>query len=206
VPRPSPNYEQPPAGRPSGRSSPPAAGQPGAQLDDSSPTGTPYKRGKAAADDRGANDARSFEAPETGSPKGSGNNPAGKSDGNDSGTFEAKKPLSTIPQYQSKKAPLPQMEDESGQPSKAAAPGQKPGSVPPAASDDGSHSFALTNADRLFRTNPALSLQERPTWHYSASPSPIGFPLTAAAAVPERLSPSAPNWAVLPADAAVVRD
>jgi hypothetical protein len=212
VPRPSPPYEQqPPAGRP--RSSPPTAGQPGAQLDgdgeNSSPPGTQYKRGKGS-DDRGAGEARTFEAPATGSSKGSGGSPAGKSDGNDQGTFEAKKPLTTIRQHQSKeKAPLPRIEDDSaGQPSKPAHAGQKSGSVPPAASDDGSQSFALTRADRLFRVNPALNLQERPTWHQSASPPPIGFPLTAAEPVPERLSPSpnAPNWALLPADAAVARD
>ena len=158
VPRPSPPYDdQPPAGRrrkaprtppaDAGPTGGPAAGNDFAPPSESSAAG--FKRGQgneqgsASATKGPAGDSPEFKSPTP--PKGQDNTPAGE------GTpFNARKPVSPPPK----------------QPAKKKAPVKNPDSA-----FNESGSYRLTSTGRSDESdpasNPALGLQERPTWSYA---------------------------------------
>ncbi len=161
VPRPSPPYDdQPPAGRrrkaprtppaDAGPTGGPAAGNDLAPPSESSAAG--FKRGQgneqgsASATKGPAGDSPEFKSPTP--PKGQDNTPAGE------GTpFNARKPISPPPK----------------QPAKKKAPVKNPD-----AAFNESGSYRLTSTGRSDESdpasNPALGLQERPTWSYATPP------------------------------------
>jgi hypothetical protein len=102
-------------------------------------------------------------------------------------TFEAKKPLVPVPQ----KAPI-------SAPDNAGAPDATPSK---AKTDLKKPSAENRSDEQPQKKGPALTLQDRSTWHLTGLSRPLfGQIAQTAAPLPERLSPTTGDWAVFSAD------
>jgi hypothetical protein len=115
-------------------------------------------------------------------------------------TFETKKPSVPIEQRdtdkRSPKAPIAPPDEAAPQDSKP-TPKSTPDLKKPSAEKKGD--------DHLPTKGPALTLQDRATWHLAGTSRPLfGRIANRPAAIPERLSSSAGDWAVFSADEAQV--
>jgi hypothetical protein len=165
-----------------------AAGPPAAGADADPGTARPYARdrsldGTKAPASKSAPADNTFEtpaaAPATKSP--SSTSPAKEGE-----PFETKKPLVPVPQRDTKKkAPMSTPED---------APSADSGT---SSAPDNSHSPKKPVAQQA----PALTLQDRTTWHLTGVSRPtFGQIARLSAPVPERLTSSRSDWAVLSSD------
>jgi hypothetical protein len=200
VPRPSPSYDdQPPAGRRpkaprTAPAEPPPTGGPAADSDfppgkEPAATGG-YKRGQgteqgsASAPKGPAGDSPDFKPPA--SPKGQDSTPAGEA-----APFNARKPISPAPKNPAaKKAPV-----------------KTPDS---ASNEDGSYRRTSNGGfgDSDVVSNPALGLQERPTWSY-ATPRQLTagrFARLTVPATPRRLKSESIERSVDPVETKLARN
>jgi hypothetical protein len=198
TPRPyDPSMEPRPGERPSrpapggtGPAAPPAAG-PDA---DNGTTGrfarTRSGNGKAPATPPPAD---GFDSP---TPKTTPTTPASTAPKDSEQTFETKKPLVPVQQRSTdKKAPI--------SPPDEAAP--QDATPTPKSSPDLKKPSAEKKDDRSPTKGPALTLQDRATWHLAGTSRPLfGRIANRPAPIPERLTSSAGDWAVFSADEAQV--
>lgn len=198
VPRPSPTYDDatPPADRPprpapggAGPGTPPAAGT------DADPGAGRFARtrsgnGKAPATQPPAD---GFDSP---TQKTTPTAPASTAPKDAEPTFEAKKPLAPVQQRGTdKKAPISPPDDAVPQDA----------TPTPKSSPDLKKPSAEKKDDRLPSKGPALTLQDRATWHLAGTSRPLfGRIANRPAPIPERLTSSAGDWAVFSADEAQV--
>jgi hypothetical protein len=192
VPRPyDPNAELRPNERPPRPATVPgAAGPPSAVTDPDAGTGR-YARGRSGNQTKsGPADAQSDDFPSPTQKKATP--PASTAPKDTDQTFEAKKPLQPIPQRADKKAPIAPPDDAAD----PAAPAQN---SPSAKKPSAENHQPATSA-------PAITLQDRATWHLAGVSRPLfGRIANRPAPVPERLSSSSSaDWAVFSADEAQV--
>ena len=153
--RPSPTYDEPPTPRNKRKApaeTPPGGAGGGASLDaPGNDTAAPgkYTRDKGTDDTKAGTPSAGgdkFAAPVPATKPAAGGSPAEQ-------PFGANKPTGPAPEQPTKKkAPMP--------------------NVPGAAGDDEGRSGSMASGDRasdVFANNPALALQEQPTWSYSGS-------------------------------------
>jgi hypothetical protein len=107
---------------------------------------------------------------------------------------EAKKPLAPVQQRGTdKKAPIATPDDDGSQ------------DVPKSKTDLKKPSAENPDREQPQKKGPALTLQDRSTWHLTGISRPLfGQIARNAAPLPERLSPSTADWAVFSADEAQV--
>jgi hypothetical protein len=115
-------------------------------------------------------------------------------------TFETKKPSVSIQQRGTeKKAPIAPPDEAAPQ---DASPTQKSG---PDSKKPSAEKTEKKGDDHLPTKGPALTLQDRATWHLAGASRPLfGRIANRPAAIPERLTSSAGDWAVFSADEAHV--
>lgn len=196
-PRPSPTYDDvtPPADR-SPRTAPGGAGTPPAAGTDADPGAGRFARTRSGNSTKAppAQPPADFDSPTT---KTTPTPPASTAPKDTDQTFETKKPLVPVQQRGTdKKAPIPLPDDAAPQ---DAAPIQK------GSQDSKKPSAEKKGDDRLPTKGPALTLQDRATWHLAGTSRPIfGRIANCPAPIPERLTSSPGDWAVFSADEAQV--
>ncbi len=194
VPRPGSTERPPRPASPDGLSSPPPAGDPD--------SGTSrYNRGRpgdtTTKPPAGGvpKDKDGFEGPVP-KPAGPPSAATPKEPEPTFGTTETKKPLVPVPQKGTdKKAPISAPDD-------AGAPDASPSK---SKTDLKKPSAENRSDEQPQKKGPALTLQDRSTWHLTGLSRPLfGQIAQTAAPLPERLSPTTGDWAVFSADEAQI--
>lgn len=200
--RPSPNYDEPPARRPrkapttTPEPGPGAIGPPGATGTDNPPNGepasTPGFRRSPAADDPLSSVPKPPTSDSSG-PKSTTPAPAKPSDGAAPGDlFNAKKPTGPSPPQQSgKKAPIT--------------------NVPDADSSDAGQDRSMASSPAVrpseLAHNPALGLQDQPTWGFAGIRQSISVRIASSRGpIPQRLKSQKLEWTAEPVETKVARN